>query len=250
LIYYTRECAIAFWAALSYRTRLETGMKKPDSKNEQGFSLIELLIVVLVVTILSLMAYRTFAGNTLFEADHRAYVVMDMIKEARQRAITQQETLRVEINRDKNTVRLINENDPGDETDDVELKSYNLAGTTIVNYDGPPANQAAAPVEPTPVPSLQFKASVYPSSLSDQVATLRFLRNGNVVDAGSNAVGDNSVVTGATIYFWMPKPLNGGWSADEGRIIRAITILGNSGSARFWKCPVSEVDGQCSEWQQ
>jgi prepilin-type N-terminal cleavage/methylation domain-containing protein len=223
-------------------------MKNVCSNDEKGFSLIELLIVMLVMTILSLMAYRAIGGVVLFEADNRAYAVMDILKEAKQRAITQQETLRVEINRDTNSIHLINENDAGDVSDDVEIKSYSLLGETTVVFDAAPTNQAAAPVEPTPVPALDFKASVYPTSLSEQVATLRFLRNGNVMDAGSNAVGDNAVMTGATIYFWMPKKLANGSDSDEGKIIRAITIMGNSGTPRYWKCPVDETSGGCAAW--
>jgi prepilin-type N-terminal cleavage/methylation domain-containing protein len=216
--------------------------------NENGFSLVELLIVVLVITILSLMAYRAIGGVALFETDNRAYAVMDILKEAKQRAITQQETLRVEINKRTNAIHLINENEAGDASDDVEIKSYSLGGETTVVFDTPPTNQTAAPVEPTPVPTLDFKFSVHPTSLSDEVATLRFMRNGNVMDAGSNAIGDNAVMTGATIYFWMPKKNIDGSDSDEGKLIRAITITGNTGTPRYWKCPVAETDGICATW--
>ena len=224
-------------------------MNNAKPQHEKGFSLIELLIVVMLVTILSLMAYMTLGGKTLFEADNRAYAVMDVLKEAKQRAITQQETLRVEVNKTSNSIHLYNENEPGDETDDVEIKSFNLLGSSLVNFDTPPTNIAGDPVEPTPVPMLDFKTSVYSPSAGNQVATLRFLRNGNVHDAGSNTVGDNSIVTGATIFLWMPKDTPNGPSMTEGKIIRAITVLGTSGTARYWKCTVSTADGMCSTWK-
>ncbi len=225
-------------------------MNNANLHREEGFSLVELLIVVMLVMILSLMAYMAVGGKTLYEADNRAYAVMDIIKEAKQRAVTQQEALRVEINKTSNSIHLYNENEPGDATDDEEIKSFNLLGSALVNFEIAPANAPAGPVEPTPVPPLLFKASVYPPSSGSEVATLRFLRNGNVVDAGSNAVGDNSVVTGATIYFWMPKDTPNGPSLTEGKIIRAITVLATSGTARYWSCPVSSTTGDCSTWNQ
>lgn len=203
----------------------------------------------MLVTILSLMAYMAIGGKTLYEADNRAYAVMDVLQEAHQRAITQQETLRVEINKSLNSIHLINENEPGDETDDEEIKSFILLGSGFVIFDSAPTNTTTNPAEPTPIPLLLFKTSVYPTSAGDQVATLRFLRNGNVVDAGSNAVGDNSVVTGATIYFWIPKDTPNGPSMTEGKIIRAITVLGSSAKARYWSCPVSTTDGICNVWK-
>lgn len=260
--------------------------KKRQKTGEYGFSILELVIVVLVMAILAVMVVG-FGHQKLHYADRQANLVMDFMREARQRAITQQETMRVEINLDHRHIRLISENEPGDSEDDQVLKAVALGDAQYIVFDKMPANMDAGPVEPTPVPPLKFKPSVYDvrekkgdpiippttkqfalamakaaeddddddgdggkstESLRDMVATLRFLRNGNVVDAGYNATGDGSMVTGATIYFWMPEPKDDGSVSANAGVLRALTVLGNSATTRYWKCPI--VEGRCSEWRK
>jgi prepilin-type N-terminal cleavage/methylation domain-containing protein len=227
----------------------KTNRKKRGKKagNNQGFSMIELIIVVLIISILALSSIIAFGGKNLFYADHQAYLLMDAFKEARQWALTQRETIRVEVSKEKREIRIINENTAGDVSDDVILRTIPLADPLYLTFDAPPANMADAPVEPTPVPEANFKLSVHPLSTNENVATLRFLKNGNVVNAGSNEIGDNSVVTGATFYFWKPQVMDNGTISNNGVVIRAITVLGSSGSQNYWKCEVK--DGQCSEWK-
>jgi Tfp pilus assembly protein FimT len=222
--------------------------KRRKSSNEQGASFIELLIVLLIASILTVITIMSFKSEKKFAADDEAYLIVDILQEARQRAITQHETLRVEINKTRNAVRLINENNAGDAGDDVEIKTLALEDAKYVVVDTSPQNISTYPTESSPVPKIVFKTSVHPSSLNDSVATLRFLKNGNVVDAGSNAIGDNAVITGATIYLWMPNYSAANLPLNTGNVIRAITVLGNAGSSKYWKCPV--VNSQCSNWIQ
>lgn len=212
-----------------------------------GFSIVELLMVVAVIAILAVFTVMTISVKEVYNADDRAYVVLDFLKEARQRALTQREVMRVEINRDRGVIRLINENNRGDITDDEEIRSATFSAAERVIYDRPPNNIDAPPSEATPVPTLQFKLSVHPSSAPDNVATLRFQPNGTVEDAGSNDVGDNASVTGATIYFWTPIKNASGADTDDGDIIRAITVLGGSGNTNYLMCPVSGTN--CSAWK-
>ena len=214
--------------------------------DDRGFSIIELLIVVLIIAIMAVATIIVFGGKDLYHADQQAYLLMDAFKEARQRALTQQETIRVEVSKEKREIRVINENEPGDAGDDTLIKRIPLAEVKDLTFHIPPSNITAGPVEPTPVPPAGFNTSLHPMSQSEQVATLRFLKNGNVVNEGSNAVGDNSVVTGATFYFWKPKVINRAIT-NNGSIIRAITVLGSSGNSGYWKCAVN-ADGQCSDW--
>ncbi len=225
------------------REKLQT-----EINNEKGFSIIELLIVVLIIAILTVSSVIVFGSKNLFHADHQAYLLMDAFKEARQRAITQQETLRVEVSKTKREIRIINENNAGDASDDVLIKRYLLADPKDLTFDISPTNIVNTPQEPTPVPPADFKASVHPLSQNENVATLRFLQNGNVTNAGSNAIGDNSVVTGATFYFFTPVIDEDGTITNEGLVIRAITILGSSGNSGYWKCPVD--NNQCSVWKR
>lgn len=214
--------------------------------DNKGFSIVELLIVFLIIAILAVFSIIAFGSKNLFYADSQAYLLVDAFKEARQRAITQQETIRVEVSKTKREIRVINENEPGDASDDVIIKRTLLASEKDLTFDIAPTNIANTPQEPTPVPIADFRTSFHPLSSSEQVATLRFLKNGNVVNEGLNAVGDNSVMTGATFYLWKPIITNTGAITDKGIVIRAITVLGNSGNTGYWKCGVE--NNQCTVW--
>lgn len=215
-------------------------------RKEQGFSLIELIIVVLIISILSVLTIISFRAEKKYLADNEAYQIMDIFHEARQRSLTQHETMRVEINQSRNTVRLISENEPGTAADDKEIRILKLQEPAYVVVGDVPKNANKLASEMSPTPTLSFKKSVYPLSAGDTVATLRFVRTGKVLDAGSNAVGDNSVTVGATIYIWMPDYSKSGAPLPTGNVIRAITIQGTSGISKYWKCPV--VNSACANW--
>ena len=210
--------------------------------------MIELIIVVLVVGILSVLTLMAFKGEKKFLADSQAYIILDVFNEARQRALTQHETMRVEINKTTNTIRLISENAAGDAADDQIVKTLTLQHPNYVVIEQAPTNIEESPTESSPVPAISFTTSVHPLSTSNQVATLRFLRNGKVVNAGSNATGTNSTTTGATIFVWMPDYSNSGTPLQTGSVIRAITVLGATGSTRYWRCEVE--NSQCTDWKQ
>jgi hypothetical protein len=190
-----------------------------------------------------------FKGEQKFLADSQAYLILDILGEAKQRAITQHETMRVEINKTRNTVRLISENAPGNAADDKELRTLRLEHPNYVNVETAPTNIAGSPSDSAPIPAITFTASLHPTSLNDQVATLRFLRNGNVVSAGSNDIGSNAVLSGATIFVWMPNYSDSGTPLTTGSVLRAITLMGSTGTSKYWKCGVGEA-GQCAEWKQ
>jgi hypothetical protein len=175
-------------------------------------------------------------------------LILDVFTEARQRAITQHETMRVEINKTRNSIRLITENKAGDATDDREVRTLSLEHPNHVNIEVAPTNIANSPTDSSPTPAITFSSSLHPTSLNDQVMTLRFLRNGNVMNGGSNATGSNAVLTGATIFVWTPDYSDTGTALTTGNVIRAITLVSSTGSAKYWKCGVS--NGQCADWKQ
>jgi prepilin-type N-terminal cleavage/methylation domain-containing protein len=222
--------------------------KNHHQNNQQGFSFVELIIVLLVVCILSVLTLMAFKGEKKFLADSQSYLILDVLNEAKQRALTQHETMRVEINKTTNTIRLIAENAAGNATDDQIIKTLILESPSYAVIETAPTNIADSPTESAPVPAITFSASVHPLSTGNQVATLRFLRNGNVVNAGSNATGTNATMTGATIFVWMPEYSSSGAPLAKGSVIRAITVLGTTGSTRYWRCEVE--DGECTNWKQ
>lgn len=217
-------------------------------ENESGFSFLELIIVVLLISILSVFTLLSFKAEKKYLADTQASQIIDVLHEARQRSLTQQETMRVEINQTRKTVRLIAEGEPGSASDDKELKSVPLQDTKYVVVGAMPTNVSKTPEEMSPTPALKFKKSVYPLSNGDSVATLRFVRTGKVLDAGSNAIGDNSTLTGATIYVWMPDYSSAGQPLTSGVIIRAITVQGTSGASKYLKCTLT--GNKCLNWIQ
>jgi prepilin-type N-terminal cleavage/methylation domain-containing protein len=216
--------------------------------NNSGFSLIELIIVVLLISIVSVFTLMSFRGEKRYLADSQAYQIIDILHEARQRSLTQHQTIRVEINQKHNIIRLVSENEPSNANDDKELKSIKLQNPSQVVVGRKPKNVSASPTEMSPVPVLSFKKSVHPLSKGEEVLTLRYVRTGKILDAGSNPVGDNSVVTGATIYVWMPEYNDAGQPLDTASVIRAITVQGTSGISKYLKCPVEK--GKCKTWTQ
>lgn len=55
------------------------------------------------------------------------------------------------------------------------------------------------------MPNAVFKSSVYTPSVGQNVCTIRFLANGQAVDAGTNAWGTGAVPTGVSLHVWSPN---------------------------------------------
>jgi prepilin-type N-terminal cleavage/methylation domain-containing protein len=198
----------------------------------RGFSMVELLIVLTVITILTGISLFYLSGHErLFRPDEQALKIIDIFQEARQRSLTQRETIRVEIDLTDNLVRLIDENQPNTPDDDRVIRSLVLLPQTDVKINSRPPDISTNPVEIMPVPIAQFRPSIYPPSISHNVCTFRFLRNGTVVNEGTDSIGSNATTTGLTMFIWSPKIDN----PNESEIARAITVIGATGSVRFWE---------------
>lgn len=194
--------------------------------------MVELLIVLTVITILLGISLFYLSGHQrLFRPDEQALKIIDIFQEARQRSLTQRETMRVEIDLTDNMVRLIDENLPGSANDDRVIRSVVLVPQSEVKLNSRPPDISTNPTEIMPVPVAQFRPSVYSSSSGHNVCTFRFQRNGTVVNEGTDAVGTNATTTGLTLFIWSPKQNN----PNESDIARAITVIGATGSVRFWE---------------
>lgn len=200
--------------------------------SEKGFSIIELLVVLAIASILAgISTYYLTSHQKLYQPDDQALKIVDILQEARQRSLTQRETMRVEINATLNIVRLIDENSATTADDDREIKRLTLFNQNEVKFTTRSNNIAYNPPETLPIPSAVFTPSVYPSSATQNVCTIRFLSNGTVVNAGTDATGSNAVPTGVTLHIWSPSKSN----ANNSDIARAITIISSSGSMRLWE---------------
>lgn len=200
---------------------------------EAGFSLIELLTVVTVIIALGGLSLFYLVGHqTAYKPDDESLLVTDVLQEARQRSLTQRRTMRVEINLTTNKVRLIDENqNPTTSDDDIVLKTVNLYAPVQVVVGRVPGNIGYNPPEPLPAPTAVFTSSVYPTSISQNVCTLRFRSDGTVVNAGNNPTGTGATMTGATIHLWAPNKTN----PNNSDIARAITVIGSTGTIRLWE---------------
>jgi len=199
---------------------------------QRGFSLIELLIVITIIFVMMGVSLFLLTGHQrLLKPDEQALKVADILQEARQRALTQRETMRVEIDLTDNTVRLIDEGDPTTYEDDKKIREVVLFSPAEVRIDSRPPDITLNPPEMIPAPPANYTVSVYPPSVTHRVCTLRFQRNGTVVDAGTDPIGTNSSLVSASIFIWSPKRDN----SNASEIARAITVVGGSGFVRLWE---------------
>lgn len=213
-------------------------------KSEAGFSLVELLVVISIISVMAAVTiFYATSHKKAFQPDEEALQLADILQEARQRALTERRTMRVEINLATYFVRLYDENrDATTSSDDVLLRGLQLFPSANVKIDTNPAEATYTPPETMPVPSAVFKPSVYTPSVSQSVCTIRFLANGTAVDAGTNAVGSGAVATGATIYVWKPNKT----TPTNGDIIRGVTVLGPTGVIRLWE--FNETSTATNKW--
>lgn len=198
-----------------------------------GFSIVELLVVIAIIAIMSTVAlFYANAHKKLYEPDDQALQLSDMLQEARQRALTQRRTMRVEINLATNTAKLYDENtNATSSSDDVLVKGLSLFSPLRVKVDSRPSEIGYNPPEVMPVPNAVFAPSVYTPSVSQSALTIRFLANGSAVNAGTNATGSGAVATGVSLHVWSPKSS----SPTQSDIARCITVLGATGVIRLWE---------------
>jgi prepilin-type N-terminal cleavage/methylation domain-containing protein len=201
-------------------------------KGQQGFSIIELIIVMVIITILSTISFLFLrTSKKLLAAEEQAIRLSDVLQEARQKTLTQKEVMRVEINDTRKTIRLIEENDPAIATDDRLIRESAFYTTDQIRYDTNPTNISVVPADSSPVPKCTFSLSTHPLSATESVCTIRFLRNGLVSNAGSDAIGTGAIVGGVTVLIWKPT-VAGGNVAD---VARAVSITGGSANIRMWE---------------
>lgn len=223
-------------------------MDEKFQRSERGFSLVELIMVIMGLAVLSAIAVMSFNSLEMTKADRQASELVDILQEARQRAVTQRRTMRVEINETDKVIRLINEKDRRDAaSDDVEIRRLSYVGGGVFIGSDKPANAISNPSELTPVPVISFKNnSSHPLSTGDKVATLRFFSNGRVKDAGNDAIGTGSIVKGATIFVWSKRPNDTSSSSTIANIFKAVTVT-NSGLIRTRKCS-KDSSGRWANW--
>ncbi|HKP88058.1 MAG TPA: hypothetical protein VJZ26_18280 [Blastocatellia bacterium] len=182
--------------------------------NGDGFSTIELLIVVVVISIVTAISFFTLAPHRrAYRAEDAALQVGNFLRDAYHRALSQRQTMRVQIDRANRIISIIDENKlpVGDER---EVRRDAL--TSEINFDQPSLGGTPVTLPPAPY---AYAAAAY----NNNVWVARFRSDGSAVDANGNPLS-------ATLFF-SPADLK---SSDK-NLIRAVTLFGPSGSIRFWK---------------
>jgi hypothetical protein len=198
---------------------------------------------MLLLLILAVSAGLGMALTKINGADAQVVALMNVFQEARQKALTQGKTLRVEINDTKKQIRLIDEKGTKTGDDDVVLSALNIDRATTVGTK--PANitssTPAVPKGSSPIPVIQYKTTNYPLSQNDMVHTLRFLKSGEVVDAGTDNLGTGALISGTTIYVY------NGSNGSKSSVVRVITLSGVTADSQIFKCR-TDPQGNCTQW--
>jgi prepilin-type N-terminal cleavage/methylation domain-containing protein len=216
------------------------------TSKQAGFSIIELLLVLVATVILSSIALISLKNNQLLSVDNQAKKIIDIFDEARQKALNQRQTMRVEISRTRGLIRIIDENLPASVNDDVEVRRAVIS--TDITVGVTPGNVVNNPTTTSPIPIANYETTSYPLSSGEEKITLRFRRNGQVVNIGTDNVGTNSIVTGATVFLTsnqLTTSING--NAAKPQLVRAVTVLGSSGDTSLMKCQIN-ASGDCVSW--
>ncbi len=218
--------------------------KNSREKKEQGFSIIELLAVVLIGTIMAAAAILSFSTPKKFAADDQMLKVLDVMQEARQRAINQKSTMRVEFNDTTKSVRLIDENAAGNTADDLVIRTLPIdIGNVKLGTHPQNVSITNLPTATSPVPELTFAASNYPSSQNQSVFTLCFIKEGRVVQTDNNGLCNSSnPLRGATLYVYSNQDADG-----KSSIVRAMTVSGLSSETLIYKCQADSTK-TCTSW--
>lgn len=206
--------------------------KSYRAASESGFSLIEMLIVVVLIGILvTVSIFYASAHKKLYKPDDESLQIADVLQEARQRSLTQREAMRVEVNLTRNVVTLYDENEPTTVDDDLVIRQIQLSPQIEVVTSVRPSNISVNPPETLPIAPAVYLPSIHPQSLADNVATMRFLSNGTVTNAGNTTTGGGAVPTGVALFVWAPTKTD----PNKSEIARSITVIGSTGLIKLWE---------------
>ena len=203
------------------------------------------------MSIIVCIAFMSVNSSKKFAADDQSLKILDILQEARQRAVNQRAVMRVEINNTKKQIRLFDENKTkamdsslaNDTSDDALISSFTIDNNVTIGVHPSNVSTSIVPVQTSPIPELAFSTTTYSLSANDSVFTLCFLRDGRVVQTGTdNLCSTTNSLRGATIYVYSLPKSNG-----KSEVIRAVTVNGISASSGVYKCQL-DSSSNCTTW--
>lgn len=211
--------------------------------SQDGASLIELVIVMAVGVVLTTVALLSYASLNKYAADDQSLKILDVLQEARQRAINQKSVMRVEFNNTTSQIRLIDEKVGGVTADDAVIRTLPF-NTQKVIVGTHPTNVSLTnlPQPDVTYGEIAFTNSNYVGSQNQNVFTLCFVKDGRVVQTVGNTCAAANSLRGATVYVYAPTTAGG-----KSEIVRALTISGTTGASSLYKCKM-DADKNCQSW--
>lgn len=188
---------------------------------DDGFSVVELLVIFAIVVILTAAAVFSLAPQRrAYGPDDTAAQVTNFLRDAYQRALSQRQTMKVQIDKSTMLMKIIDENTlpVGDE---IEVRRAQLNPEISVIQPTVGGSALSAPASPYNYPVAAYLGNVW---------VARFRSDGSVVDAAGNIL--------STTIFFSPVSMK----TNETNLIRAVTVFGPSGSIRFWRYTGSSFD--------
>ena len=221
-------------------------------KRDAGFSIIELLIVLSVVSIMTSVTIFSFLGNKkAYQTDDRALRIMDFMRDAKERALSHRQVMRLEIDTTINAIQIIDEKtveiSSGKDThsNDRIVRQESLDNPTgPLRVDVQPSNIAVLPnINTTSTPVLSYPMAVYavsshPLSAGHNVWAVRFQSNGSITGPADASAAPIS----ATVLVWQPDGVTN--YAAPLQSVRAITLFGGAGTIKYWQYDGSNFVGR------
>jgi competence protein ComGC len=236
-----------FDSNLDYEIKQNARDLRVLANTEAGYSLVELLIVILIIMIMTALAIFPFiAHRNAYRTEDQALRIMDFMREAQMSAVAGRRIMRFEIDFDSKILRVIDEKTPeagasDPHTNDTVIRHELLNSLESIKIgERPAASVSANPVFVNYAinftEAIPF-ASNHPLSLNHQVWAVRFRPDGSTVNVAA------TTLINADIFLWTPDQ-NNSTKAKDSAAIRAVTVVGATSQIKLWL-----YDGtQFTEW--
>jgi prepilin-type N-terminal cleavage/methylation domain-containing protein len=207
------------------------GELRKSGETKRGFSIIELVVVVVIIGVLSAISLPyIYNYRRVYRSEEQSMMIMDLMKETSQNALTRRRTYRFEIDLTAGKYLIIDEKGAG-AADDTAIKEIPMVSADDIRVDQAPSGV----YKPSPpnyndavfATDVTGHKSGGASVINHKVWAARFQSSGTVVSSEGTPIS-------ATLFIWSPlSPENS--QARTKEEVRAVTIFGGSGAVRYWK---------------